>query len=368
MKQRPRWKQGWAITKIELRRAFFSKRAFGIYILALFPSLIFFLYGLNMRFDVRAFDAMGRITPAQMDAIQKGETIDAVLARFGESPKDHQWRAQNRSRREDQSENTTIVPVNYRSMVYFDGSRKVYLQFQDDILTGKSISLLVDFEETRQVFAGIFQFYYLRLAIFFGCLGIFMNLFRGEMLDKTLHFWFLAPARREVLLFGKYAAGLIASITIFVVGALLAFTIMVEAHNPVAIQTYWREAGVSHAFWYAASAALGCIGYGSVFMAAGLFLRNPIIPAAVLLAWEGISSFLPEILQKASILHYLQSLCPMAAPFDSDVPTVLRMLLVPASPASHTGAIFGMLVITALMLWIACKAIRRMQISYGSES
>ena len=42
--------------------------------------------------------------------------------------------------------------------------------------------------EDRTVYAGIFQFFYLRLAIFFGCLGIFMNLFRGEMLDKTLHF------------------------------------------------------------------------------------------------------------------------------------------------------------------------------------
>ncbi len=51
---------------------------------------------------------------------------------------------------------------------------------------------------------------YLRLAIFFGCLGIFMYLFRGEMSNRTLHFWFLAPARREVLLAGNDAAGLIA--------------------------------------------------------------------------------------------------------------------------------------------------------------
>ena len=42
-----------------------------------------------------------------------------------------------------------------------------------------------------------------------------MNLFRGEMLDKTLHYWFLAPARREVLLAGKYLAGLIAAVVIF---------------------------------------------------------------------------------------------------------------------------------------------------------
>ena len=52
-----------------------------------------------------------------------------------------------------------------------------------------------------------------------------MNLFRGEMLDKTLHFWFLAPVRREVLLAGKYGAGLIASVVIFAGGAMLCFPI-----------------------------------------------------------------------------------------------------------------------------------------------
>ena len=82
----------------------------------------------------------------------------------------------------------------------------------DGKLISRDLSPLLNFEEDRRIFAGVFQFFYLRLAIFFGCLGIFMNLFRGEMLDKTLHFWFLAPARREVLLAGKYAAGLIASI------------------------------------------------------------------------------------------------------------------------------------------------------------
>ena len=96
-------------------------------------------------------------------------------------------------------------------LTYFDGHREAKLTFKNGKLEKCDIRPLVDFEEDRRVFAGVFQFFYLRLAIFFGCLGIFMNLFRGEMLDKTLHFWFLAPAKREVLLAGKYGAGLIAS-------------------------------------------------------------------------------------------------------------------------------------------------------------
>jgi ABC-type transport system involved in multi-copper enzyme maturation permease subunit len=279
MKQQSRWRQAWTITRIELNRAFFSRRALWVYVLALFPTLIFLGYHMHALVTTE---------------IQK------------------------------------------------------------------------DFEEDRRIFAGVFQFFYLRLAIFFGCLGIFMNLFRGEMLDRTLHYWFLAPARREVLLAGKYGAGLIASIVIFTGGALLCFGVMVWPHDSHEVQTFWRSAGMEHVFWYATAAALGCIGYGSIFLAAGLVLRNPIIPAAILLAWESINGFLPELLQKASVLYYLQSLCPVPAPLNQNAPGLLQLLLAPASPASRSVAILGILAITAAAIWIARQAILRMQISYGN--
>jgi hypothetical protein len=256
----------------------------------------------------------------------------------------------------------------YRVLVYFDGRREVRFTFVD----GKMDSLITDYplnlEEDRMIFAGIFQFFYLRLAIFFGCLGMFMYLFSGEMSNRTLHYWFLAPAPREVLLAGKYAAGLIASAAIFTGGALLAFAVMVWPQNAVELQAYWDAGGMTHAFWYAAAAALGCVGYGSVFLAVGLYVRNPIIPAAVLLAWEGAAGILPHVLQRISILYYLQSLCPVPAPMDDDVPTLIRLLAVPAAPASRPAAILGLLLLSALVLWIASRAVRRMEISYGAET
>jgi hypothetical protein len=99
-----------------------------------------------------------------------------------------------------------------------------------------------------------------------------------------------------------------------------------------------------------------------------LYVRNPIIPAAVLLAWEGVNGILPHVLQKMSILYYLQSLCPVPAPIDDDAPTLIRLLAAPAAPASGPGAILGLLLLTAFVLWIAALAVRRMQISYGAET
>ncbi len=256
----------------------------------------------------------------------------------------------------------------YRDLAYFDGRREGQYTFLDGKLDAWHLQQPLNLEEDRMIFAGMFQFFYLRLAIFFGCLGMFMYLFSGEMSNRTLHYWFLAPARRDVLLAGKFAAGLIASSAIFTGGALLAFTAMVWPHSAVDLQAYWDAGGMSHAFWYAVAAALGCVGYGSVFLAVGLYVRNPIIPAAVLLAWEGAAGVLPHMLQKISILYYLQSLCPVPAPVDEDVPAIVRLLAAPAAPASRPAAILGLLILSAVVLWIASRAVGRMEISYGAET
>ena len=255
----------------------------------------------------------------------------------------------------------------YRLLTYFDGRRVARFQFVDNTLDSRNVDTLVNFTEDRAVFAGIFQYFYLRLAVFFGCLGMFMYLFSGEMTNRTLHYLFLAPARREVLLAGKYAAGLLASSVIFGGGALLAFAAMVWPQDAVEVEAYWSSGGLSDAFWYAAAAALGCLGYGSVFLALGVWLRKPILPAAVLLVWEGVNGILPHALQKLSVLYYLQSICPVPAPMDDDVPTLIRLLAAPAAPASRPGAILGLLVLTAVVLWFAGRAVRRMEISYGAE-
>jgi hypothetical protein len=151
-------------------------------------------------------------------------------------------------------------------------------------------------------------------------------------------------------------------------GALVRLAAMMGPHDAVEIQAYWSAGGMGHAFWYAAAAVLGCVGYGSVFLALGLYVRNPIVPAAILLAWESVNGILPHVLQKMSILYYLQSLCPVPAPMDAEAPAIIRLLASPAAPASRPGAILGLLVLTAFVLWIASRAVRRMQISYGSDT
>jgi ABC-type transport system involved in multi-copper enzyme maturation permease subunit len=502
-------RQAWTIAKIELRRAFFAKRALWVYALALLPAVIFFGHGIEATFRIDRLARSGLTPAALIDGVREGESPEAVMTRLGQPADEGRFVRGRRVRRAgnggatthvieptvdarivrlniirptysgepvariyefevygpDGRENLalrgtatgsppctpdqgperavngsvaagradawcsedwplflqvdlgTVRPVTrfvvkhasaggeseesdtrefniqvsadakifttvasssgagfvderieYRELIYFDGRRDARLLFVDGKLEGKNVQQALDFEEDRMIFAGIFQYFYLRLAIFFGCLGIFMYLFRGEMSNRTLHFWLLAPARREVLLVGKYAAGLIAAAVIFGGGALLTLAALLWPHDAVEVQAYWNAGGMAHVFWYTAAAVLGCVGYGSVFLAVGLYLRNPIIPAAVLLAWESVNGILPHALQRMSILYYLQSLCPVPAPIDEEAPVLIQLLASPAAPASRPGAILGLLMLTAVVLWIASRAVRRMQITYGAEA
>src|SRR5262245_60627548 len=64
-------------------------------------------------------------------------------------------------------------------------------------------------------FAYIYRILILQTIVYFGCAWIFMNLFRGEVVDKSLHYYFLCALRREVLVAGKYISGLVASVVLF---------------------------------------------------------------------------------------------------------------------------------------------------------
>ncbi|MDP8982774.1 MAG: hypothetical protein M3O35_19535 [Acidobacteriota bacterium] len=223
-----------------------------------------------------------------------------------------------------------------------------------------------DFGEDTTIFATTFQFFYIRLAVFFGCVGIFMNLFRGEVLDKSLHFYFLAALRREVVLAGKFLAGMLAAVTVFGLSTALQLAALFAHMDSNTLNTYFfHNGGMAHVAAYLGVTVLACIGYGSIFMAGGILFRNPIIPAAGILIWEAINSFLPALLQKFSIIYYLKSLCPISAA--PELPSPFSLMAVNVDPMPAIIAIPGVLALSALVIIAASFQVRRMEINYGSD-
>lgn len=217
-----------------------------------------------------------------------------------------------------------------------------------------------EFAEMSIVYSVIYGGLILRTLLFFGCAWVFMNLFRGEVVDRSLHYYFLAPVRREVLVVGKYLSGLVATVTMFGVSTLGSLALLYFGLFPSQSVGYFFDGpGLGLALTYAGITALACLGYGAVFLLVGLFFRNPVIPALLIYGWEWINFLLPPLLKKVSVIHYLHSLAPVPPP-----PGPFAVL---AEPTPAWISVPSLLIFTALALVLAGLHIRRQEISYAGE-
>lgn len=210
-------------------------------------------------------------------------------------------------------------------------------------------------QTATQGFSAIYQAFLLRLVIFLGCVNIFGNLVRREVMDRSLHYYFLSPIRRELLVIAKYLTGLLAAVILFSASTMLSFFLAYAPHTGV--QRFMTHGGgLGHLGSYLVATVLGCIGYGAVFLAFGFFFKSPAIPALLVFGWEGINFLLPPFLKKISIIHYVQSFCPV--PFDEGPLAVLT-----AAPSPWVS-IPGVLLVSTALLALSAWKIRRMEINY----
>lgn len=217
-----------------------------------------------------------------------------------------------------------------------------------------------DFNQYSVIYSIIYNGLILRTLIFFGSAWIFMNLFRGELVDRSLHYYFLSAVRREVLVVGKYLSGLTTSIILFTTMTVISMLLLYFPHFYSQSVRYFTEGrGLSQLLTYAGITILACVGYGAFFLVVGLFVRNPIIPALLLYGWEWLNFLLPPLLKKVSVIHYLNSLVP--------VPISEGPFAVVADPTPAYIAVPSMLVVTVIVLILAAYRIRHMEIRYGSD-
>src|SRR6266404_1848505 len=120
---------------------------------------------------------------------------------------------------------------------------------------------------SNQLFS-IYSIFYnamiLRTVVFFGCAWIFMNLFRGEIVDRSLHYYFLSAVRREVLVAGKYLSGLLTSIVLFTTVTIVCMLLVFFSHYYASSTRYFLDGpGIGRLFWYITITILACVGYGA---------------------------------------------------------------------------------------------------------
>ena len=124
--------RSWTIARLEMRRAFFSKRAFWVYLLALFPAVIFIGHGLERQDQARPLAARG-ITRAALSGFRPGGRI----GRRGDRPRSASRLSDRRLRPAPATEASPIVR---RRLQYFDGSRQRGLTFKNGVLESKRVA------------------------------------------------------------------------------------------------------------------------------------------------------------------------------------------------------------------------------------
>ncbi len=215
-------------------------------------------------------------------------------------------------------------------------------------------------QAVAQVFAPVFVGY-LRTVIFLSALTTFMSLYRSEILERSLHYYYLTPVRRWVLVVGKYCSALLSSFAVFTVSTSALFVLTCLPWGPGATARYIFDGpGLGNLSTYVFIANLGCLGYGAVFLLIGLFFKNAIVPAAAIWGWEAINFLLPPLLKKASVIYYLRSLYPIPLPEG-----FIEIMV--AEPTSPWISVPGLLIFTALVLAFAGWRARHMEINYGGE-
>ena len=361
------WAQIRAVIRLEMKKTFLARRGLWIYLLAALPVLLFIAYAVATSSQQNRSTKIARgserpLAYQDLLAVKSGMTSQEVTAILGKPPIVFHW-TDTRPAGPD-----SIEEVSHEDYHYSDGQNDLFVGIANGKVESVHINEGYNLGQDSVMFAGIFQFFFLRLAVFFGCLGIFMNLFRGEILDRSLHFYFLAPVRREVLMAGKFLAGLLATCAIFVTSELLQTIAFLWHFTPGVRDLYlYHNHGLEHAAVYLGVTALACVGYGAFFLVAGMMFRNPILPAAAILIWEGINPFLPVVLKQFSVIYYLKSLCPVDIPSAPGTPALYTLLISNSDPVSAPIAVLGVIAVAMIALYVSSVQVRRMEINYTTE-
>lgn len=208
-------------------------------------------------------------------------------------------------------------------------------------------------------FAEVFHFFLLRFIVFFANALIFVRLFRGEILEQSLHHTLLAPMRRDVLVAGKFLGGLATALLVLLPTTVLTFLLVYLPHGRAGRAIMLSGAGLADLAGYLLIVALACLAYGSLFLLAGLYFKNPMVPAVLFLGWEMLTPFLPPLLKSLSFVHYLASFAP--------VPVTVRAFTLLAQPVAWPLALVALVAASALLVFLATRVARRLEISYAAD-
>jgi ABC-type transport system involved in multi-copper enzyme maturation permease subunit len=205
-----------------------------------------------------------------------------------------------------------------------------------------------------EAYANLYHALIVRVVLFFGCLALFLNLVRGEVEERTLHYLLLTPVPRPLLVVGKYVAAVGSATLLFGSTTLVSFLVI---HLPKGLGSAFTGAALQQLAAYLGMTFLGCLGYGGFFLLLGTLLRSPGPLVALFFAWEWFEFLMPPLLKQVSVVHYLKALTP--------VPIAEGPFALLAEPTPAAFAVFQVVLYAALTVALAAWVATRTDLDYG---
>lgn len=218
-------------------------------------------------------------------------------------------------------------------------------------------SSLKDINAGRQGFGYIYAVLISGAVIFLGSAAYFISAFRGEILERSMHYYMLAPVRRDLIVYGKYCACLLTAMLIFSISTVVSYLMLYLATGTARLAAdIGNGIAVTQLASYLLMSVLASIGYGSLFMAIGLAFRNPLLPILILAGLEFIYPLLPTGLKFLSIRYYVISRMPVVLTNDP--------FAIISSPMPVWASILGVVTIAGVALCVSIRILRRLEVKY----
>lgn len=208
--------------------------------------------------------------------------------------------------------------------------------------------------DVPEIYANLYHGLIVRVVLFFGSLALFVNLVRGEVEDRTLHYLLLTPVRRHALVAAKFLAAVGTGWLLFVGGTAVSFALL---QIPGGVGRVLTGPGLAELAAYCGMTALGVVGYGAAFLLLGTLLRSPGYLVALFFGWEWFEFLLPPLLKQLSVVHYIKVLTPVPI---SEGPFALL-----ADPVAPGLAVLKVALYAVVGVAVAAAVAARVDLDYG---
>jgi ABC-type transport system involved in multi-copper enzyme maturation permease subunit len=166
---------------------------------------------------------------------------------------------------------------------------------------------------------------------------------RQDVDERTLHYLFLQPVKRWTLVLAKFLAFITLSGALCVASIWITYFILVlpQAGGGGLVADLFAKGRFIGLVEESVVVVLGLMAFGSLAMLMASFFKSQAY-ALFWLLWECGLPYLPSIMKKFTVMHYLQSLLPEPA---TGMKKMFEMLGEPASTLQSVTVLVGFAVI-----------------------